>query len=109
MNEMFAEAAVEFIRNSALDTRNFFDLDPNGNPTKSPFRRNQVGGSAGGPSTENARLFFGDYEGISANQLTIRLVTHSQRKRRAIDTSDLRSLASVLDPTCPVAVIQRIF
>src|SRR5437667_3571312 len=32
-------------------------------------------------------------------QLTIRLVRHSQRKRGATDRSDLRSLASVLDPT----------
>src|SRR5260370_28458205 len=33
-------------------------------------------------------------------QLTIRLVRHSQRKRGATDRSDLRSMASALDPTC---------
>ena len=32
-------------------------------------------------------------------QLTVRLVRHSQRKRGATDRSDLRSMASALDPT----------
>src|SRR6266404_714098 len=33
------------------------------------------------------------------NQLTVRLVRHSQRKRGAPDRSDLRSMAPFLDPT----------
>jgi len=33
------------------------------------------------------------------NQLTVRLVRHSQRKRRATDRSNLRSMAPFLDPT----------
>jgi hypothetical protein len=33
------------------------------------------------------------------NQLTVRLVRHSQRKRRATDRSNLRSVAPFLDPT----------
>jgi hypothetical protein len=49
----------EFLRNSALDARNFFD------PTKiPPFRRNQFGASAGGPIQKDRTFIFGDYEGI---------------------------------------------
>src|SRR4029077_5089258 len=40
----FHGTAFEFLRNSALDARNFFD-----GPKIPPFRRNQFGGSIGGP------------------------------------------------------------
>jgi len=49
----------EFLRNSALDARNFFD--PAQIP---PFKRNQFGGSIGGPIIKNRTFFFADYEGI---------------------------------------------
>jgi hypothetical protein len=48
--------AFEFVRNSAFDAKNFFDVD------KPPFRRNQFGGSAGGPIVRNKVFLFGDYE-----------------------------------------------
>jgi len=48
----------EFLRNNALDARNFFD-------TKiPPFRRNQFGANAGGPIRKGKVFVFGDYEGI---------------------------------------------
>jgi hypothetical protein len=51
----------------------------------------------GKPSARNGHARF---EAAGAeNQLTIRLVRHSQRKRGATDRSNLKSLASVLDPT----------
>ena len=55
----FHGSAYEFLRNSALDARNFFDgsMIP-------PFRRNQFGGSASGPMRKNKLFVFGDYEGI---------------------------------------------
>ena len=52
---------------------------------------------AGKPSARNGHARF-EAAGTE-NQLTIRLVRHSQRKRGATDRSNLRSLASVLDPT----------
>jgi hypothetical protein len=55
--------AYEFLRNSALDARNFFD-----GPQKPPFRRNQFGGSFGGPIRKNDTFFFGDYEGLRQSQ-----------------------------------------
>src|SRR3984893_11767214 len=55
----FHGGAYEFLRNSALDARNFFDL--NGVP---PFKRNQFGVDAGGPIRKDRTFVFGDYEGI---------------------------------------------
>src|SRR6266851_3994705 len=51
----------EFLRNSALDARNFFDR------AKPPFRRNQFGASAGGPLWKDRTFLFGDYEGLRAS------------------------------------------
>ena len=48
----------EFLRNSAVDARNFFDR------TLPPFRRNQFGASAGGPIKKDKLFFFGAYEGL---------------------------------------------
>jgi outer membrane receptor protein involved in Fe transport len=55
--------AYEFLRNSALDARNFFDLG-----SIPPFKRNQFGASAGGPIRKNGTFIFGDYEGLRQNK-----------------------------------------
>ncbi len=49
----------EFLRNSALDARNFFDQG-----SVPPFRRNQFGGALGGPLKKNKLFLFGNYEGF---------------------------------------------
>jgi hypothetical protein len=51
--------AYEFLRNSALDARNFFD-----GANVPQFRRNQFGGSGGGPIKKDKVFIFGDYEGL---------------------------------------------
>jgi len=48
----------EFLRNSALDARNFFDQ-----AFVPPFRRNQFGGALGGPLKKDRLFLFGNYEG----------------------------------------------
>jgi Carboxypeptidase regulatory-like domain len=48
--------AFEFLRNDALDARNFFDAE------KPSFRRNQFGAFAGGPIVRNKTFIFGDFE-----------------------------------------------
>src|SRR6202790_3374041 len=57
----FHGSGYEFVRNSALDARNFFD-----DPTKStpPFTRTEFGGAVGVPIFKNRTFFFADYEGI---------------------------------------------
>jgi hypothetical protein len=52
----------EFLRNSALDARNFFD---HGNIPA--FRRNVFGGSLGGPIRRDKTFLFGNYEGFRQN------------------------------------------
>lgn len=54
----FHGSVYEFLRNSALDTKNYFD------GVKPPFRRNQFGIAAGGPIHRNRSFFFANYEGL---------------------------------------------
>ncbi|HLY43266.1 MAG TPA: carboxypeptidase-like regulatory domain-containing protein [Terracidiphilus sp.] len=54
--------AFEFLRNSALDARNYFDQG-----ALPEFQRNQFGGSLGGPIRQNKAFVFGNYEGFRQN------------------------------------------
>jgi len=60
----FHGSAYEFLRNDALDSRSFFEVNANPSLTKLPFRRNQFGGSLGGPIKKNKLFFFANYEGF---------------------------------------------
>ena len=63
----FHGSIFEFLRNDNLDARNFFDIDP-ANPLKrsSPpeFKRNQFGGSLGGPIRRDQTFFFANFEAL---------------------------------------------
>src|SRR5207244_12493841 len=54
-------SAYEFLRNSKLDAKNYFD-----DPTLPipPFKRNQFGAAIGGRIVRDHTFFFADYEGI---------------------------------------------
>jgi hypothetical protein len=54
--------AFEFLRNTALDAKGYFDL------TKAAFRQNQFGGTIGGPIKRDKIFFFSDYQGTRTNQ-----------------------------------------
>ncbi len=64
-------SAFEFLRNSALDARNFFDQTT----STPPFKRNQFGGTLGGPIKRDKLFLFGNYEGfqqrLALSQLAI--------------------------------------
>ena len=49
--------AFEFLRNTDLDARNYFD------PTRGDYRQNQYGGTLGGPIRKDKLFFFLDYQG----------------------------------------------
>jgi hypothetical protein len=61
----FHGSLFEYLRNSAFDARNYFDyrtaLTPDRLP---PFKRNNYGGSFGGPLKRDNLFFFGTYEGL---------------------------------------------
>ena len=67
----FHGTAFEFIRNSAFDARNYFDV---GSRTP-PFKRNQFGGVLGGPIKKDKTFFFGGYEGLRQGQETTQFAT----------------------------------
>jgi len=52
-------SVFEFLRNSDLDAKNFFDQG-----SIPPFRRNQFGGALGGPLKKDKLFVFGNYEGF---------------------------------------------
>ena len=66
----FHGSAFEFLRNNVLESRNFFD---GANPPT--FRRNQFGGSVGGPIRKDKIFFFANYEGLRQTQILTNLVT----------------------------------
>ena len=54
--------AFEFLRNTDLDARNYFDA------TRGAFRQNQFGGTLGGPVKRRKVFFFADYQGTRTVQ-----------------------------------------
>jgi hypothetical protein len=54
----FHGSAYEFLRNSDLDAKNYFD-----HHSVAPFERNEFGGAAGGPIQRDKTFIFGNYEG----------------------------------------------
>ena len=76
-------SAFDFIRNSALDARNYFDLPPSRliaadgiHQHRNPeFRRNQFGGALGGPIRKDKTFFFATYEGLRATLYTTNTTT----------------------------------
>ena len=52
----------EFLRNTSLDSRNFFASE------RAAFRQNQFGGTLGGPVKKDKVFFFGDYQGTRTTQ-----------------------------------------
>ena len=58
----FHGSAYEFLRNSALDARNFFDFG-----AVPEFQRDEFGGSLGGPIQKDKSFFFLNYEGFRQN------------------------------------------
>jgi len=58
----FHGSAFEFLRNTALDARSFFDAQ------RARFDRNQFGGTLGGRVIKDKTFFFADYEGTRMTQ-----------------------------------------
>src|SRR5215471_14058255 len=57
--------AWEFFRDTALNAETYFKPADGSKPT---LRRNQYGGTVGGPVMQNRAFFFGDFEGFRQNR-----------------------------------------
>ena len=92
-NNKFHGSAFEFLRNYALNARNFFATVP---PTNDGLKRNQYGGTFGGPVFKDKTFFFVSYQGTKLRQRPSSLITFvptaSQR------AGDLSGLAPARDP-----------
>ncbi len=91
-------SVYEFLRNSALDARNYFDGDK-----IPPFKRNQFGGAVGGPIVKNHTFFFADYEGIRQSKGITSFTTVPSAAARA---GLLCSNPSGADPASPCTTTQ---
>jgi len=87
----FHGEAFEFLRNEALDARNFFDR------TKPPFKRNQFGGALGGPIYKDRAFFFFSYEGLRQRQgLTLNGGVLSDEQRTQATDPVIRRLIDLI-------------
>lgn len=78
--------AYEFLRNSALDARNYFD-----GPTVPPFRRNQFGAAIGGPIVKDKTFFFFNYEGLrqSLSSTQVDIVPSNNARQGILSTGNV--------------------
>src|SRR5205823_10461319 len=98
----FHGSVFEFLRNSALDAKNFFD--PATGPTP-PFKQNQFGAAVGGPldlpgySGKNRTFFFADYQGTRIRTAHTFLATVAPAAWR---TGNFSGFNTILDPNTTV-------
>jgi outer membrane receptor protein involved in Fe transport len=93
----FHGAVFEFFRNDSLNARNYFQRT---NPVKPDYRRNQFGGTLGGPLVRNRTFFFADYQGQrQAIARTVTSTVPTALQRQGIFTEAIAGRLPVLyDP-----------
>jgi hypothetical protein len=61
-SDAFHGSAFDFVRNTALDKKNYFS------PERAEFKQQQPGGTVGGPVKKGRVFFFADYQGTRTTQ-----------------------------------------
>ncbi len=96
----FHGSAYEFLRNSVLDSNNFF-ANSRGTPLAS-FKRNQFGGMVSGPIVKNRTFFMTAFEGLRERSFAERLATVPTALERTGNFSNTRanatSIINIFDP-----------
>ena len=99
VNEFHGEL-FDYIRNNALDARNFFNVakDSSGNPlAQSPLKRNNFGAAAGGPIKKDKAFFFASYEGLRQRQgLTLSSAVPTAADRAAVTSPAVLALLPLI-------------
>lgn len=99
----------EFLRNDKLDANNFFN---NRSGVERPaFRRNEFGGTVGGPIRKDRTFFFADYQGIRVRQPLSTISTiPTLAQRNMVTTGDFSGLgATIYDPQTVVNNVRSPF
>jgi hypothetical protein len=96
----FIGTSYEFLRNSAVDAKNFFDDPALKIP---PFRQNQFGTSLAGPVRRDSTFFFTEFEGFQIRQSltnTTLLPTASEREGYFTGTNPAtgQPFPAIIDP-----------
>ena len=81
--------AFEFMRNGAMNARNFFA------PTRDSLKRNQFGGTLGGPIMQNRLFFFGGFQGTTLRTAPVTEISYVPTT--AVLQGDFRQ---ILSPPC---------
>jgi hypothetical protein len=95
-------ALFEYLRNEALNARDFFAA------SKNPFKTNQFGGVFGGPIIKNKAFFFGDYQGLrlrGGRPFTASVPTLAMREGRFLASEGFT--ATIYDPASNPDPAQR--
>ena len=87
----FHGSLYEFFRNQDVDAKNFF-AGPGQNPD---YKKNQFGGSIGGPIRKGKTFFFADYEGT---RLLQGITYTSSVPTLAMRQGDFSGVANIYDP-----------
>ncbi|HUQ95450.1 MAG TPA: TonB-dependent receptor, partial [Bryobacteraceae bacterium] len=111
----FHGSLFEYLRNSALDARNFFDRKNNRSPEESQrrlpaFTRNQFGGSVGGPIKTDKTFFHAVYESLrerTGQTLLFNTIPQACRVPGSICPLITAGTPPVAQPTPQIAPIVR--
>ena len=113
----FHGSAFEFLRNSSLDARNFFDFaPPDSNERIPPFRRNEFGFTNGGPvilphvyDGAGKTFYFGQYQGFRQVLGTTQVFpVPTSDERQGLDTITIPNGNSTTTDTLYVPVNSQI-
>ncbi len=85
-------SAYEFLRNDAMDAKNFFTRPGANIPA---WRQNQFGASLGGPVRKNKLFFFTNYEGFRRRQERLFVTSVATT---AVRTGDFSGVRDIYDP-----------
>ena len=84
-------SAFEFLRNTDLDCRQFFDS------ARPPYQQSQFGFAVGGPIIRNHTFFFGDFQGLRTHQSSSAILTEPTAAMRNGDFSSYPAV--IYNPT----------